>query len=600
MATYEVTGDGVGPDGSPNGDYPDAGEYGGERYYERGGEAFAMWWYSIYGQWLISTAPGVFGVGWWSKNPPIEGEYSSNGDYGGTPDVAIMAEGDAGTYDWANAAEDRDWQGANWTHVENGTPGNWPGDGGTARFVDKTIDMPNANLPAAGTISFAFADDYPSLDLTTLLDDGASIGDIGIDGGAIITPSDGVTHNFGTATVIEGALFAAGALCHGDVVLAGGQLAFGCDGGLDGDVLATADSTMNWNAGFGVEDLTGSFDAAGHAITHMNPTGAKLTCDNAANLDLGANVPELDIEVQANTALTRALKALNVTLTAGTLSDGGLDSELLGSFVRNGGTFASTGVWTFSGSGDLKNAAYGGRFGALVISGAMVNTGTVYTRKATITGTLGGATNKLTFFQATAGWWGPQTGEVNCDVAVYTSKGAPGNDITLKDRALRINTNENNSLTLDAAIDTGAGALRVYGDGNGVSQTLVIPGHRLRCGALAVGDDGASTGKGIVTFTGSGVAEIGSFAAKSASNVGNQMNLGAYTFLMGGLGAGADVAVTADHAHVHDGTLEHLDEAGTSGTILRFGDSSGDNNNGNMSIVQCPSPLGRGLALMAA
>lgn len=519
-----------------------------------------------------------------------------------------MATG-SGTW---RATIDRDWvPDGNWLenqHPEDGHTASFDGNETGYGGASGCDGLPNVNLPnnAAWTVHFSFTANY-TLSLSALLA-GAAAGDIEIDSaGAIINPfSNGpVIDDFGTATIRNGHLLIfAGAPYTGNVVLAGGALdlfQFINPGRLDGNVSASADnSEVDWNkdAG-GPGTLIGSFDAGGYTVTHSNPTGASLICDNAANLNLGADVPELDIEIQADTVLTRALAALNVTMTAGILNDGGLNSELLGSFVRNGGTFASTGIWTFSGSGNLKNAAYGGRFGGLVISGTMANTGIVYTRKATVTGTLGGTTNELAFFQPIAGWWGPQTGEVNCDVGIFVSKGAPGNDITLNNRMLRIYGNENNSLTIDAAIDTGAGTLWVYGDGAGVSQTLVVPGHRLRCGAFTIGDNNSS-GKGIVSFTGSGVAEIASFAAGNAANVGNEYNLGAYSFLMGGLGNGADVAVTADHAHVHDGTLEHLDEVGTSGTIYRFGDSSGDNNNGNMTVVQCPAPIGPGAALMSA
>lgn len=67
--------------------YEDAGEYGGQRYYERTPDGFAIWWH-VTENWIISTAPGVLAPGHWYKlGPPIEGVYDPDGTYLGVATV---------------------------------------------------------------------------------------------------------------------------------------------------------------------------------------------------------------------------------------------------------------------------------------------------------------------------------------------------------------------------------------------------------------------------------------------------------------------------------------------------------------------------------
>lgn len=88
VADYVVTGN---PNPDCKGIYADAGEYGGERYYERLDAAYTIWWDGA--SWNISTELGekANGLpGHWSRMADIQGEYAPTG-YTGNPVVTATA-----------------------------------------------------------------------------------------------------------------------------------------------------------------------------------------------------------------------------------------------------------------------------------------------------------------------------------------------------------------------------------------------------------------------------------------------------------------------------------------------------------------------------
>ena len=90
MATYQVTGDGGGPDGSPNGIYHEGGVFGGEPYYQQGGGAgFYLFLDAELAIWTIGLVLVEEPTNCWYRSPPIEGTYQAYGLYTGNPVVAL-------------------------------------------------------------------------------------------------------------------------------------------------------------------------------------------------------------------------------------------------------------------------------------------------------------------------------------------------------------------------------------------------------------------------------------------------------------------------------------------------------------------------------
>jgi hypothetical protein len=186
---------------------------------------------------------------------------------------------------------------------------NWLGN--TVAIADGTITLasttaPTLLRPTTGTYNFVVA--LP-LDVwvNNWLETGGNVGTVlENNGGAIVEADNPISL---TVQVGLGEIYASG-----NLILAGGSgRLIGAD--LDGQISATADSTMDW-AGYNV---AGSFDAGGKAITHSNATGT-LTCDTAGNLDLGAAVATLSVVFGAvQTVLTRNLVSATYTLPSGTV-----------------------------------------------------------------------------------------------------------------------------------------------------------------------------------------------------------------------------------------------------------------------------------------
>lgn len=270
-----------------------------------------------------------------------------------------------------------------------------------------------------------------------------------------------------------------------------------------------------------------------------------------------------------------------------------------GSYVNNGiGSLSNPGTLTMTGTGNL-NAGTTNYPAAVVVNGTVTLTGESHTKALSGTGDIAlGAQTLCIYFPANNYW---------------TFSGS----ITATTGSVKI---EGSAYSNAALIDVGTASLVLF-NSNLVDSAVFNGG--LTCGDLALTSSDWFTTRftilnlnasGDVTYgtaalndsiilTLSGVCSVGSVGV-TATNTGAAHALalgeGSYVITGGGTVDGTDVVVTANYAHVHDGTLEHLDEDGTGGTILRFGDSSGDNNNGNMTIVQCPAPAGMGRALMAA
>lgn len=245
-------------------------------------------------------------------------------------------------------------------------PGNWlgasvPGNGDTASFDGgETGGLPDANLPAAGTVSFMFL--YPYTTQISDMLDGAAIGGILVDaGGATIVPGA----DWSQATIHAGTLYAEGdrssaaatsvegpgyltvrdGTLTGDVSLDGGQLVLD-DGVVCGAVTAQSDSLIDW---CNVGGIVGSLDAGVYAIEHLGAEGGLLECTVTADLDLGGAAAGLDVAIDSDgggitVTLAASLSVGRLTVAAGDTLDADGQAVALAAGERVVGTGTLTGA----------------------------------------------------------------------------------------------------------------------------------------------------------------------------------------------------------------------------------------------------------------
>lgn len=84
---YGVTGT-LNPDATCN--YSFDGIYDGYDSFRRADGAYFIWWYTVGGIWVITTAKGALGVSWWTADQAaIVGTYSPAGTATGTATVQL-------------------------------------------------------------------------------------------------------------------------------------------------------------------------------------------------------------------------------------------------------------------------------------------------------------------------------------------------------------------------------------------------------------------------------------------------------------------------------------------------------------------------------
>ncbi len=284
----------------------------------------------------------------------------------------------------------------------------------------------------------------------------------------------------------------------------------------------------------------------------------------------------------------------NLELGGGTLDMGSNNLTVYGNITYSGGSMAND-ERVIQGSGNLDWFSsvnlldYEQAAGSLV---SLVNSESSWIRKFTQPGdaTLQSPTGKyMVMYQADAGWWNA-LGTVTADVHVNRTSSAPGSTISLVNADLYFQTSSVNSITMDAGIALGTGALRVYGSlASANSYTLTMGSYGVTCGDVVIGRATAVTGKGTVDL-GSGTHSIASIAGGHANNDGNTLALGTCTIrnmTTGIVGLKIDT-VTATVAHLYgDGTSTITDVTLASGTIIchNFNQAGSTGNSGDIIFV---------------
>jgi len=275
----------------------------------------------------------------------------------------------------------------------------------------------------------------------------------------------------------------------------------------------------------------------------------------------------------------------SLSMTSGEIADGGNNVTVAGGIVRTDGTLTMTGNWEMtSPGGDLKQTTYLYPFPQLTIAeGATANvTGYCYAKKFVIAGSVTSTDGDLVAYNCANGWW-TQTGAVACNLQIFKVSCCPGDDITLTNANLRVQTNGIDSITMDANISLGTGDLYVRGTGNNDGpidkQTLDMATYNLTCADVEVGMATAVKGSGVLKF-GSGVHSIASLSAGNAANTGNEAHMENCTLLLSGTLDGDNITTTSAGANLHGGTIQNVT---STGIIHCWGSTDGGGNSGDIA-----------------
>jgi hypothetical protein len=261
------------------------------------------------------------------------------------------------------------------------------------------------------------------------------------------------------------------------------------------------------------------------------------------------------------------------------------DFDVGGDFKFNvGGTWTNaancTLTLTAGNSGDIENPLFSNAVGEmLVAAGAAFRlTDNVFAKKVTATGDITrSAAEALFIVNASAAWWGAQSGTVACDLDVFRTIVAPGNNITLVDGCEVIfRTNAAHTITLNADINVGSsGTLRVQNTSTGDTMIVITGTGSITAGTVLLDsyNDGGSTARIVLD---GGTHNIGQIQGHDDDNGSNEVYLGTCRInsMVAGIdGAKLDVVLGADPDNsdvatlVGDGTSTLTDFAMTNGTI---------------------------------
>jgi len=164
------------------------------------------------------------------------------------------------------------------------------------------------------------------------------------------------------------------------------------------------------------------------------------------------------------------------------------------------------------------------------------------------------------------------------------------------------------TLTMTGDLIGGDKLLRIStGSRNNDTTVLDLNGHNMSAGGVRVGNPGSGDARDGRLVCGSGVIEIGADGLASGGgasvtaatgidhNGGTVILEGTYD----GTAYGATkMSITSAGAHVHGGTIQDVDLS-SSGPLHCFGRAN-PGAGGNTNVVDCPAPMGPGLAMLAA
>ncbi len=267
--------------------------------------------------------------------------------------------------------------------------------------------------------------------------------------------------------------------------------------------------------------------------------------------------------------------------TAGSLTSSD-DFSVMGDFLLDGGTINTTDdIMTLDGDAlyssgtvtllNLKMTGTSNTLGwstASPLNSLEIASGATITSAADVwTMALAGAgdlvmNDTLEFSSTAAGFW-TYTGQVTGTGMVdfrYQSSSPGSTDIDIDcTGGLGIRTNATHAMTFGAGLDCNAKPLKILGTGAGDLMTVNMATFGLTCGAMSLGDSGATSGSGVLNM-GSGIFNVASIIMGNDANTGNVLAFDTSSvFLTGTIDGNSEdtnpMTMTSTGANLHGGTL---------------------------------------------
>jgi len=251
---------------------------------------------------------------------------------------------------------------------------------------------------------------------------------------------------------------------------------------LDIDAAVMLDGTIT---GSGTISVTGNCEVK--FGTDLSGWTGKLLVDGADAQSLktnGVSMPAIEINKGGGTCTAQDAVTVHdadgFLLAAGTYDDGGNAHNIAGSIRRTGGTLTTAATWTMTADGTLQqNNHYGSAFYDLNVANGVTATNDsaiVYVKKLSGGGTITGTASIAFSTNARSNWLAGWSGTLSIMVLLINCNKAPGGDITVANKDLRIYSTSSHTIAL-AGVNIGTGDLLIYGDGAGDSmiQTALGP-----------------------------------------------------------------------------------------------------------------------------
>lgn len=273
---------------------------------------------------------------------------------------------------------------------------------------------------------------------------------------------------------------------------------------------------------------------------------------------------QVEVTTTGTTAQIDKLFAKSLDLKSGVGFDGSFSGADIAGDILNSGqiVWSNTGTVKMTADGDLSNNAPLSPITVLELGAGVTGDRitSVYCKKfvapagAPLTNI--NDDGNLVIRNASAGWWDAADATITSSVVTWDVTDAPGNDINLNDKDFEVFSTGIGTITMDAIINLGTGALKVYGNDAGNIQTLDMNGYKLRCGAVVIGRSTGNTGAGVVKLGGAGHSIV-SLTTGNAANRGNELHLESCylqvsdSFDMKGDPSAEGIAVSANANVVH-------------------------------------------------
>ena len=344
-------------------------------------------------------------------------------------------------------------------------------------------------------------------------------------------------------------------------------LAFGTNTiDVDGNAIVVGELTTG--AG-GTLEVSGDLTVAATAVI---PDALIVTLNGTGDVDAAASAGDVRVNTAGTHTAISALTCAAFTLTAGTYDDGGLDHDVAGDISLGGGALTSTGRWTQTASGLVRNYSAAREPAKLVLGpagGTSTVAATVYCKSF---GHGAGAVVEsgsrwLLIRSAGDDFWeeaagaGPVTlNQIQIGYSASDNRANTDPITATVGTIFGVQAGGNKTFTFNGAVAI-TGLVGVWGPAAGQFGGMTCAaGVAFSATELQIGIAAAQNKNGHVTFAGSGVVRIGSggIHAGDAASLDNTLELASrYVELGGDFDCDADddgtedITVTADAGMVH-------------------------------------------------